>query len=201
MLLSALSATPPADGEAAGLALLDAGNSIALADAAAERWLTELRREGATAGVPQVVIACAARARAIAAGDTAIGAATARVRTSSGVWLSVRGSMLGDGAYTAVTLEPARPHELAPLIADAYALTGQERVVTQLVARGLTTGAIADRLHISSWTVQDHLKSIFEKVGVSTRGELVARVFFDHYAPRLTEATPAGASGALEALI
>ena len=34
--------------------------------------------------------------------------------------------------------------------------------------------------------MQDHLKSIFEKTGTGTRGGLVARLFFDHYAPRLT---------------
>jgi hypothetical protein len=32
---------------------------------------------------------------------------------------------------------------------------------------------------------QDHLKAIFEKVGVATRGELVARVFFQQRAPEL----------------
>ena len=92
-------------------------------------------------------------------------------------------------------IEPARAHELAPLIADAYGLSERERALTQLVAQGLHTNAIADRLHISPWTVQDHLKSIFEKVEVSTRGELTARVFFDHYAPRLTNGTPIGSDG------
>jgi hypothetical protein len=38
--------------------------------------------------------------------------------------------------------------------------------------------------------VQDHLKAIFEKVGVGTRGELVARVSFEHRAPRLTDGPP-----------
>ena len=94
--------------------------------------------------------------------------------------------------------EPAAPHELAPLIADACGLTERERTVTQLVAQGLATDAIARRLFISPWTVQDHLKSTFEKVGVSTRGELVARVFFDHYVPRLSDGTPVGWNGAFE---
>ena len=91
-------------------------------------------------------------------------------------------------------LEPARPHELAPLIAAAYGLTDRERAV-QLVAQGWSTSAIASELHISPWTVQDHLKAIFEKVGAGTRGELVARVFFDHYAPRLSEGAPLKADG------
>lgn len=92
-------------------------------------------------------------------------------------------------------IEPARPHELAPLIAAAYGLTERERVVTQLVAQGLATTAIARRLHLSPWTVQDHLKAIFEKLDVSSRGEVVARLFFDHYAPRLTDDAPVGADG------
>jgi DNA-binding NarL/FixJ family response regulator len=31
--------------------------------------------------------------------------------------------------------------------------------------------------------VRDHVKAIFEKVGVSSRGELVATLFAEHYAP------------------
>jgi len=86
-----------------------------------------------------------------------------------------------------VILEPARPHELAPLIADAYGFSDRERAVTQYVAQGYSTAAIASLLHISPWTVQDHLKSIFEKTGTGSRGELIAAVFFNHYAPQLAD--------------
>jgi DNA-binding CsgD family transcriptional regulator len=92
-----------------------------------------------------------------------------------------------------VLLEAARPPELAPLIADRYGLTDRERRVTELVARGYPTSEIADRLHLSVYTVQDHLKSIFAKSGTASRGDLVARLFFDHYAPRLT--APGGPGG------
>ncbi len=189
LLLTAVSPEHANDPEPAGLLLLGSDNSITRADAVAEQWLAELRESSRGEPLPAVVAAVASRTRSIVDGHAAGGAAArARVRTASGRWLLVRGSMLGSAsdAPMAVIIEPARPHELAPLIADAYGLTERERVVTQLVAQGLGTRAIARRIHISPWTVQDHLKAIFEKVDVSSRGELVARVFFDHYAPRLT---------------
>ena len=150
-----------------------------MANAGAAAWLDELADAGRR--LPFVVTAVAQRARAIASGDTDI-EATARVRAPSGRWVRVCGSVLYNGTHarTAVTLEPARAPELAEIIANAYALTARERRVTELVAQGLPTVAIAARLHLSTYTVQDHLKAIFEKLDVSSRGELVARLFLDH---------------------
>ena len=139
-----LLAEPDGGGEAeegsVGLVLLEPDDAVAIADAAAERWLAELRADPADATAPPVVRAVAARARGIAAGR-ACALARARVRTAYGTWLVVRGSTLGDGAdaRTAVIVEPARPHDLAPLRADAFELTPRECAVTQLVAYGLPT--------------------------------------------------------------
>jgi DNA-binding NarL/FixJ family response regulator len=87
-----------------------------------------------------------------------------------------------------VVIEPAKASEVAPLIVDAYELTPRELDVTRALARGLTTIEIAGELHLSRYTVQDHLKSVYEKTGVSSRGELVAKVFADHYHDRLAGA-------------
>jgi DNA-binding NarL/FixJ family response regulator len=173
-----------------GVLLVADDNSVELADSAAQAWLEELGDRTPDRPVPPVVDAVANRARAAARGLAVGGAdlpATARARAASGHWVIARGSVLGEGtdARTVVTLEPARTPELAPLIADACELTERERIVTELVAQGLSTKAIGSRLHLSPYTVQDHLKAIFDKVDVSSRGELVARLFFQHYAPRL----------------
>jgi DNA-binding CsgD family transcriptional regulator len=133
-----------------------------------------------------------ARARARTRAATGVGVdggiARARARTRAGHWVLVRGSLVGDGpgSRVAILLEEARAPELAPLIAEAYGFTERERRVTELVAQGFPTSEIAGRLHMSAYTVQDHLKSIFEKSGTGSRGELVAQLFFGHYAPRLT---------------
>jgi DNA-binding CsgD family transcriptional regulator len=163
--------------EVAGVLVLAADGSTAFADEVAGAWIDDLSQDGS---VPPVVSDVATRARAVAT-------ARASVRAESGRWLVVRASTLGDepGAQVAVVIELARPHELAPLVADACRLTPREREVTRLVARGLTTDAIAARLYLSAWTVQDHIKAIFGKVGVATRGELVARLFFQERVPEL----------------
>ena len=170
---------PRRDGEP-GLLLLDDEDRIEMANEAAAGWLDELHEEGRH--LPLVITAVARGARAVASGESDV-IATARVRAASGRWALVRGSVLLDGTRTrtAVTVEAARTPELAALIVDAYGLTQRERLVTELVAQGLSTAAIADQLHLSTFTVQDHLKAVFDKLDVSSRGELVATLFVDHY--------------------
>jgi DNA-binding CsgD family transcriptional regulator len=92
-----------------------------------------------------------------------------------------------DGASTptALVIEAAQAAEIAPIIVEAHQLSKREQEITQLVARGVATAEIAARLHLSVHTVRDHLKAVFEKVGVSSRGELVAKLFAEHYAPAM----------------
>jgi DNA-binding CsgD family transcriptional regulator len=163
-----------------GLLLLDDEDRIETASEAAAGWLDELRGEGGD--LPVVVTGVAHHARAAARGNGDV-VATARVRAASGRWALVHGSVLHEAtrARTAVTIEVARAPELAALIVDAHGLTPRERRVTELVAQGLSTAAIGERLELSQFTVQDHLKAIFTKLDVSSRGELIATLFVDHY--------------------
>jgi DNA-binding CsgD family transcriptional regulator len=96
---------------------------------------------------------------------------------------------------TAVIIEEPSPAELAPVLMMAYGLTKQEQALTGLVCRGLSTNEIADRLHITPHTIQDHLKSIFEKTGVSSRRELVAAILQEQYLPRAMAGQALGPSG------
>jgi DNA-binding CsgD family transcriptional regulator len=72
-----------------------------------------------------------------------------------------------------------------PLIRQAYDLSKREGEILQSVSRGHSTVEIASTFHISSNTVQDHLKAIFEKVGVRSRRELVGQLFAEHYQPHI----------------
>ncbi len=54
------------------------------------------------------------------------------------------------------------------------ALTPTERRVVSLVSDGLTNGRIGERLFISPRTVQTHLRSAFDKLGATSRAEVVA---------------------------
>ena len=115
------------------------------------------------------------------------GTARARVQARRGPWLVCHASCLdaapGASGTIAVVIEPAKPAEIAPIIIDAYDLSDREQQITRLIARGAGTGDIARELHLSPHTVRDHVKAIFAKVEVSSRGELVAKLFAEYYEP------------------
>jgi hypothetical protein len=55
------------------------------------------------------------------------------------------------------------------------------------VLQGSSTAEVAERLVVSAHTVQQHLRGVFDKTGVRSRRDLVAKVFFAHYEPRLRD--------------
>jgi DNA-binding CsgD family transcriptional regulator len=186
--------------DAPGMILLDGRDRVEAMTPPAEHWLKQLPAIGDTAAgnLPSIVYPLVDRARRIAGGAQpgSVGVARARIRTLSGRWLVLHGSLLaGEEGRAAVIIEAARPPEIAPLIVGAYGFSERERDVTQLVMQGLSTNEIAATLHVSPYTVQDHLKAIFEKVGVRSRRELVAEVFFRHYAPRMGHGENLAAGG------
>ncbi len=72
--------------------------------------------------------------------------------------------------------EPVQLGPEAPAAAPADGLTQREREVALLVADGLRSREVAERLGIASQTVKSHLKTIFDKLGVRNRVELARRL-------------------------
>jgi DNA-binding CsgD family transcriptional regulator len=187
---------------APGLLVLSRDGRIVSANAEAADWLRLLwpmTPEGlqpadvlAVLGrhmeVPTPLFALLAKARAVADGRER-GPARLRLRDERGRWVVLHASALAGadahGGQVAIVIEGAKSAEVAPIIIDAYSLTPREREVLAAIARGASTTEIAAELFLSAHTVRDYVKTVFEKLGVSSRGELVARLFAEHYADGL----------------
>jgi len=184
-------AMDPEGPQAPGLLVLSSDWEVESATPGVERWMSDLPEGDWDAGrLPSAVLAVAGRALRSAEGRDEPGeVALARVLTNSGTWVVLHGATLvSDGVpRIAVIVEPAQPARIAPLLMSAYGLTDREQDVTRLVLQGESTVAIAEKLVVSAHTVQQHLKSVFEKTGVHSRRDLVGKVFFSHYEPRVRD--------------
>jgi DNA-binding CsgD family transcriptional regulator len=184
-----------------GVLILTEDLSTVATTAAAEYWLMELTEAeaGDRYALPRPVRNVIAGLVAIERGLVAANRTPkVRLRTRSGHWLVLYASRLrssGSQAQISVIFEIAQPTEVAPLIMQAYQLTKREGEIVQCALRGWSTTAIAANLHISTNTVQDHLKAIFAKVDVGSRGELAARIFTQQYLPQLPTDAPLDSSG------
>jgi len=128
--------------------------------------------------LPLPLTAVARRLEAIETGGSGFDAPNAaiRMRTRTGALVSVHAARLRDasgGGPIVLTIAPAAPAERSALLLAAHGLTPAQCRVAKLVLKGRTTGQIVGELRISAHTVQDHLKAVFDKVGVRSRRELV----------------------------
>ena len=184
-------AVDPEGPDAPGLVVLSDDGEVESATPGVERWLAALPDGDWDAGkLPSAVLAVAGQALRTAEHPDEPGqVAVSRVLSQAGTWVVLHGASLvsGTARRVAVIVEPAHPARIAPLLMSAYGLTEREQHVTRLVLQGNSTAEIAQRLVVSAHTVQQHLKSIFDKTGVRSRRDLVGKVFFTHYEPRLRD--------------
>ena len=159
-----------------GVIVLDHALKPVSSTAAARSWIDSLpgaRMLAPIGMLPSVIYPAAATART----ETSPGGTHAIVQAVDRRWVRVEAARLEghDDGQIAVTLRAATATETLHLLCRAYALSQRERQVVAAVIAGLDTRAIADRLFITRYTVQDHLKSVFTKTGLRSRRELIAR--------------------------
>jgi len=145
---------------APGMDLLDQNDDVELATPAGEEILELLRHTDPTdRRMPACVLIVAAQTRA--AVKEGRQAAPLHVPTAAG-WISLHGSVPdGHPNRVAVILQGTPEDRAAPLRLEAFALSPRERDVATLIAQGLDTAAIAERLHLAvdrAGPLQGHLR-------------------------------------------
>ncbi|MFD3735912.1 LuxR C-terminal-related transcriptional regulator [Streptomyces sp. NPDC058632] len=182
---------------APGLALLDGDHQVVHVTPTVAMWFDDLAHAngvpsgGHGHGLPPAVYAVAAAVQApgAAASHTSWMHSRRHGRVRLHAWRLDEPTTTS--ARTAVVVEQAGPAEHIALIVAAYGLTPRERDITALVLRGQSTADISRNVGLSPYTVQDHLKAVFNKTGVRSRRDLVAALFARHYSPDVAPAVSA----------
>jgi DNA-binding CsgD family transcriptional regulator len=173
----------PDTADGPGLVMLATDGAVTGMNDAAGRWLEDLGGRADGSDLPIEISALAVRLRRLPATEPAM--PRLRVRTRSGRWAVLHASWMNSRASSAITviIDKAAPAQIAPLIMTAYGLTDREKTISALVCQGMSTRQISARLHLTTDTVQDHLKSVFDRTSVHSRGELVAMILQRDYLP------------------
>jgi DNA-binding CsgD family transcriptional regulator len=174
-----------------GLVVLDGSNEVEVITPPARELLDAMDTGG---DVPSPLLSLAAHLRSHRASALSAKGAVVTAPSAAG-WLTLHASRPDPSDRVAIVIERASGSQSAAVRLEAHGATTREREVATLLARGLTNAEIARALVLSLYTVNDHVKSLFEKVGVATQQEFVARIFFDEYLPEVVRGTPLTSRG------
>lgn len=163
---------PVRSGLAPGVLVVDANDKVSAATPTARDWLRMLMPDGAGASdvdlfgsIWNIVLTARRGERQ----------ALTRIPVRGG-WLAVQAQQLdgNESGSVVVTAQPASADVLVPALAAWCGITPRERQVLDQALEGLPSKQIARRLDLSQHTVNDHLKAVYRKTGVSGRDELLA---------------------------
>ena len=107
-----------------------------------------------------------------------------RIHLDGGHWVTLRAARIGaepagdpEARDIAVSIETTRPVDRAEVFGRAHGLSPRERDLLVELSTGPGTRELAGRLFLAEHTVQDHLRSIFDKTGLRSRAAVVGRAF------------------------
>ncbi len=186
--------------EAPGLVVIDGAGEVELITPPALPLLTGIAAPGfdpASGELPSPLIALASFVRT--QDPAAAGGGNVVTVPGREGWITLHASRPDpSGDRVAIVIEVASGPRVATVRLEAHGATAREREVATLIARGQSNAEIAETLVLSPHTVGDHVKSLFEKLDVANRQELVARVFLDEYLPEVARRTPLTSHGRFE---
>ncbi|WP_185766865.1 helix-turn-helix transcriptional regulator [Niallia circulans] len=124
--------------------------------------------------LPRPLRAVCMKAKALNTNNTEEKEAKVCLHPSAGEFLTIHATVLqSEKQQYAVSCQQTTPQEILTKTSGYYGLTLREKQLIFHLLHGDSTKEIAAALFISPHTVQDHLKSIFEKTNTTTRGELI----------------------------
>ncbi len=172
----AIATTEPDIDDGPAVMILDDGLRICSRTTATTKWLRSLLPTAADrAPIPAAALNVAAQLLAVEAGVDDHPAA-ARTFVRGHTWVSLRASRLeapSEPGTIAVSIEQTPAGPRLDLFARSHGLSPREQELLVKLARGADTAEIAERMSISEYTVQDHLKSIFAKTALTGRGAVI----------------------------
>jgi DNA-binding CsgD family transcriptional regulator len=81
------------------------------------------------------------------------------------------------GLCIGVLLERSAPRHSLTSAAERFNISAREVQTLSLLLHGATLDEIAEALHITASTVQDHIRSLLDKTGTHGRSEMIAKIF------------------------